>query len=173
MKHKNLTLFLLVACTLAEWHSALALDGFYVGAEVGSRFSFTGSTNITHGTAIGFGLDLGTRVNPMVDLILQSQMSSHSKDVTLFSEVISADLHIFSLNDFEVSIGAGPGFYFFKTSLSTETDFGLNGGANIDLNIDDHLRAGISGRYHGVFSPTVGGSLWSIMMRVGYFFSAG
>ncbi len=144
---------------------ALAVDGVYLGGQVGAVGLNGGATN----TAIGFGVDLGLRANPLVDVIFHFQTSSHS-GLTIYAPHLSAEIHYADVNDFDFTIGVGPGLYFFK-ALNTDTNFGLNFGTAVDFKLDEAIRLGLGARYHLVFSPAVGsGNFWSFMFRAGYFF---
>ena len=161
--------WLLSLCFLAP--TAQALDGLYLGGEVG-HVALTGQKSIDKTNTIGFAIDLGVKVNPVLDLALQFLRSSHSggaNGLTIYGQTVSADFHFFELNDFDLSFGGGPGFYFFNSGTSNSF-FGLNGGLNLDVVVDDRVRVGLGFRYHAVF----GGDsvdLWTTMMRVGYLFS--
>lgn len=150
---------------------AQAIEAFYVGGEVG-HVGLSGAAATPYSNTIGFAIDLGARVNPMLDLMFQFMRSSHSGagGLTIYGQTVSADFHFFEMNDFDLSIGGGPGFYFMNSGTSSSF-FGLNGGANIDVIVDDHVRVGLGFKYHGVFgagSP----DFWTTMMRVGYLFES-
>ena len=149
---------------------ANAVDAFYVGGQVGH----VSSPVDTKSNAIGFGIDLGVRTNPLLDLVFQAQRSSHSggTGISLTSTVVSADFHFWEFNDFEFSLGGGPGFYFIGDSASTTSNFGLHVGSNVDVVVDDSVRVGLGLRYHGVFNSGAGRSYWTAMMRIGYLFSS-
>ena len=71
MKLKSLILLGLI------WGSSLmAVDGFYLGGQIG-HVGLTGKTAPTYNNTIGFGLDLGFRSNPLLDIMFSSQYSSH------------------------------------------------------------------------------------------------
>lgn len=153
---------------------ALGIDGFYIGGQLG-HVGLTEPASRTFSNTIGIGVDLGVRTNPLLDLVLQLQRSGHSgggTGLTLVSQTLSADFHFWEFNDFEFSLGGGPGFYFFNATNS-DTNFGLHVGSNVDVVVDDHVRVGLGLRFHGVFAN--GGnasSYWTAMMRVGYLFTA-
>lgn len=159
--------------------SAQAIDGFYLGGQLG-HVGLTEPTSRTYSNTIGFGIDLGVRTNPLLDLVFSFQRSGHSgggpDGLTLYSQTVSADFHFGEFNDFEFSLGAGPGFYFFKTNAVTESKFGVNAGSQIDVLVDEHLRIGLGARYHAVFAGSDPGrtaaSYWTVMMRLGYLFSS-
>jgi len=146
---------------------ANAVDAFYLGGQIGHVSSPVDTFN----NAIGFGIDIGVRTNPLLDLVLQTQRSSHAggAGISLLSTVVSADFHFWEFNDFEFSLGGGPGFYFIN-STTTSSNFGLHVGSNVDVVVDDSLRVGLGLRYHGVFNSGAGRSYWTAMMRVGYLF---
>lgn len=152
----------------------MALDGFYLGGEIG-HVALTGKTAPTYSNTIGFGVDLGFRANPLLDIMFSSQYSSHSggaNGLSVYAETLAASFHFLEANDFDCSLGAGPGFYFFNYSGKTDTMFGLNFGPNVDVKAGDNLRLGLGLRYHVVFSKDtdIGDNIWNIMMRVGYTF---
>jgi hypothetical protein len=151
---------------------ALALDGIYLGAQVGD-VTLSGNNANLYNSAIGYGLDLGFEESSLIDLVLHGQHSNHSGgtlgDLSVTDATISGYLHIIRTGDIDVSLGLGPGFYFFSTPTLSRTNFGLNFGANGDVCLDA-FRVGIGVNYHAVFGSTVGANLWTIMMRVGYVF---
>lgn len=147
---------------------AFALDGFYLGAQVG-HVALTGTP--TFSNAIGFGLDLGVPTGSYLDVVAHIQYSSHSggPGLKLFHPTLAAQVHAFRSADFDVSAEAGPGFYFLSAGTS-ETKFGLNFGVNGDVLVEDALRLGVGWRYHSVFNTALIGDFWTVMMRVGYQF---
>ncbi len=167
---KLLGSFTLVLLAVNLSAPALAVDAFYLGGQIGHVTSPANAFS----NAIGFGVDLGVRTNPLLDLVFQIQHSSHNggAGLSLNSATVAADFHFWEFNDFEFSLGGGPGFYFMSSGTS-ETYFGLHIGSNVDVVVDDHLRVGLGLRYHGVFagSGNSNGSYWTAMMRVGYLFS--
>jgi opacity protein-like surface antigen len=169
MKLKSLIL------VLGLWASSVfALDGFYLGGEIG-HVALTGKTSPTYNNTIGFAVDLGFRANPLLDILFTSQYSSHSgggNGLSVYAETLGAHFHLLEANDFDWSVSAGPGFYFFKYLSQTDTMFGLHVGSNIDVKAGDNLKLGLGIRYHKVFrkDSDVGDNLWTIMMRVGYTF---
>ncbi|MBM4316214.1 MAG: porin family protein [Deltaproteobacteria bacterium] len=168
MKIKSLLLALL------GWTSlGFAVDGLYLGGQIG-HVALTGSA-ATYNNTIGFAADLGFRANPLLDLMFSSQYSSHpggANGLSVYTETITAQFHVLEANDFDWSLGAGPGFYFFKYSLKTDTMFGLNFGSYLDVKVGDNLKLGLGIRYHKVFRKEgdLGDNLWTLMMRVGYTF---
>ncbi len=143
-----------------------AVDGVYLGGQLGA----VGLTGARSGnSAIGFGVDLGLQANSVVDVVFHFQTSSHT-GVTIYAPTLSAEIHYAQMNDFDFTLGAGPGFYFFKGPLSTDSNFGINFGTAADLKLDEAIRLGMGVRYNVVFSPAVGTNFWSFMIRAGYFF---
>jgi len=151
---------------------ARAVEGIYVGGEVG----YTEVTGRIRGfsNAIGFGVDLGVRSNALLDVIFHLQASSHSAagDLSIYSQALSAQVHWAQVNDFDFILGAGPGFYFFKTATQTNTAFGVNALTGVDVKVDDALRVGLLWRYNLVLG-TAGDNTWQAMMKVGYWFDLG
>jgi hypothetical protein len=166
---------LLILSALAYGTIAFPLEGFYLGGQIG-HVALTGKTSFYNNT-IGFAMDLGFRTNPLLDLMFSSQYSSHSggtNGLSLYAETLGANFHVLEANDFDWSLGAGPGFYFFKYLNQTDTMFGIHTGTNIDVKAGDNVRVGIGLRYHTVFrkDSDVGDNFWTVMMRVGYQFGA-
>src|SRR5688572_21352720 len=99
-------LLLLLVVFVGLYFSALpkafaAAEGFYLGGQVG-HVGLTDGLRRSYNNAIGFGLDLGIRTNPMLDIIFSSQYSSHAGGGTglkILSETLSANLHFFQVND--------------------------------------------------------------------------
>lgn len=171
MKIKSLIIFSAFLCV-----TAFPLDGFYLGGQIG-HVALTGKTSPTYNNTIGFALDLGFRTNPLLDVLFSSQYSSHiggGNGLSLYSETLGANFHVIDVNDFDVSLGAGPGFYFFKYAAKTDTLFGIHGGSNVDVKAGDNLRIGLGLRYHTLFrkDADLGDNFWTLMMRVGYQFGA-
>lgn len=148
---------------------AMAIDGLYIGGQVG-QVLLQGNTKTFHDNAFGFGVDLGIRTQSYLDVTFQSQMSSHSGDLKIYSETIGANVH-FGGADFDFSLGMGPGAYILKSSLASNTYFGLHGAAGADILISDELRIGMQGRYHFLFDEA--DDYWTLMARIGYQFDLG
>lgn len=163
--HKIFGTLALLGMALFSAQPAHAVDGVYLGGQVGAVGLTGGSTD----TAIGLGVDLGLRANSIVDVVFHFQTSDHTGR-TIYAPHLSAEIHYADVNDFDFTIGVGPGMYFFKTPLVTDANFGLNFGTAVDLKLDDAIRLGLGARYHLVFSPSVGNNFWSFMFRAGYFF---
>ncbi len=169
MKNK---LLLVIAFLLPA--QALPLESIYVGGQLG----FVGLTQQAPAStmnALGFGIDVGFRVNPVLDVSLRSGLSSHAGPTTigLWSNTVSADFMVGHFNDIQLFLGGGPGFYQFAAA-TTETKFGLHANAIADLVLGENLRLGLGGRFHGIFDPSVATpSYWTMMMRVGFSFNTG
>lgn len=152
---------LLLTVVLGWGITGLALDGFYLGGRIG-QVELSGSDG-----SIGYGLDIGARANSYIDGIIQISSSSHGNNLTLTSIVPSAEIQLGRVNDFGFTLGLGPGFYFFKQTGISTSEFGLHGSVGGDLWMEDTLRIGVEWRYHSIFSSS---NLWHAMMRVGYLF---
>lgn len=151
-----------------------ALDGIWLGGEAG-YVALSGNAK-TYNNAIGFGLDLGLQLNPSLDLFFHLQTSSHAGGVDglrLYSQMLSARWHLMQINDFDLTVEGGPGFYFFQTAPLTDTNFGIHFGLGGDVRVDDAIRVGLGTRYNAVFGAKTGDSYWQIMMRLAYLFSLG
>lgn len=151
--------------------NAFALDGLSLGGRVGYA-GLGGGLEGSYDHGLGFGLDLGFAVNSVVDVLFQSQMSSHARsgDLKIFSETLGANMHFFQLNDFDFTAQFGPGFYFYKNALTTDTKFGLNFGVGADVIASDHLRIGLDWRYNFIFGSGPSLDYWTTMLRVTYLF---
>src|SRR5262245_8897631 len=88
---------------------AMALDGVYLGGQVGF-VGLTGDASKVFDNAIGFGADVGFRANPILDLVGSFQHSSHDKfgGLNLNSAFLSADFHVLNVNDIELTLSGGP-----------------------------------------------------------------
>lgn len=148
-----------------------AIDGLYVGGQLG-HIGLTGRVQ-NFSNALGVGADLGVRINSYLDVMGRFGYSSHSggRGLTLYHPTFSADFHFYEMNDFDLSVGLGPGFYCFKNGDTKENDFGLNFGLNADVVVDEALRLGIGYRWHSIFGANIGDHFWALTMRVGYFFA--
>jgi len=162
--------FLLAVMVVGFTKASYGVDAFYLGGDIG-YVNLTGRTAALYNHTIGFGLDFGFRTGANVDLTLGLGASSHSGSggLTLFSPTLSADIMLAEINDFEFLVGGGPGFYFFKDLVTTESKFGLNFGGvgNVVL---DNIRIGLGYRYHMIFNGTTSDNYWTLMMRFGYLF---
>lgn len=168
---KRFSLFsclLLIAASLSA--PCRAVDSIYIGGQVG-LVALSGDVATHFNNNIGFGGDLGFRTNSLIDLNLSFQTSSHS-GLNLYALPISADVHVGQLYDLDFTLGAGPGFYFWKPgTATTDTKFGLNFGGAVDLIVADHIKVGMGARYHAIFGGTqTAGSYATVMMRLGYMF---
>lgn len=152
---------------------AYALEGLSIGGHVG-HVALTSDLNRTYNQTIGFGVDLGLTVNSYVDVLFQSQFSSHSggrDGLKIFSETLGANTHLFQLNDFDFTAQFGPGFYFYNQNSVSDSKFGLHFGVGADVLAGDHLRVGLDWRYHVVFSSGLSLNYWTTMMRLSYVFT--
>jgi hypothetical protein len=173
MKKLLFSLMLGLGVLMGAARPAMAVDGVYLGGELGF-VGLTDNIGRTNNNGLGFGFNLGLRANPLLDIMAGFQRSTHSGqlagvgDLTLYSTTLSAAFHFLQVDDFDLSLMGGPGFYFFNTAAGNATKFGLHGGLAGDVVIEDALRVGIAWKYHGVFGTTTGGgSYWTVMMRVG------
>jgi len=168
--------FWLLGGALLVSSPAKGIEGISVGGQVGF-VSLTDPPDVLYNNALGFGVDIGFRTNALVDLIFSFQRSSHGGSfpglgsMTLYGQSVSADFHVGRAYDFDFTLGAGPGFYFFSSTLRTDTKFGINFGGAVDLLVDDHFKVGVGTRYYAIFGSTAtSGSFWNVMMRFGYLF---
>ncbi len=137
---------------------AFALDGLYLGAQIGHVGNF-GASN-----TIGFGGDIGFPTGAYLDVVAHIQYSSHS-GTSLFHPTFDAAFHILKTADFDLTGEVGPGFYFSGGT----TKFGLNFGANGDVIVQDNIHLGLGFREHILFNSG-GTDFYTVMMRVGYSF---
>jgi len=165
---QNLKLFgLLALICFGMAKPAKAVDGFYLGGVLGAA----GLTNTASSdTKLGFGVDLGLRANSSVDVMFHFQTSSHT-GATLYMPYLTAEMHWLEVNDFDFTLGVGPGLYFAKSPLATSTNFGINFGTAADLKVDDAIRLGLGFRYHVVIDSG-SANIWSFLFRFGYFFGS-
>lgn len=143
------------------------LNGMNLGIELG-HVGVTGKA-ATYGNAIGCSAGIGLYTNSFLSITTRFGYSSHTQNFTIMHPSISADFHFYQIDDFDFMIGAGPGFYFFGKGNDSNTNFGVNFGAAMDVCIE-MLRLGIGWRWHNIFDPKIGDNFWSITMRVSYFF---
>lgn len=150
--------------------SAEAADGFLLGIQGGQVAGPTLSNGTSYTGGLGYGLTAGMVVNPVLNVALSVDHSNHSliASLDLTSASVSADYHFLQVNDFDFSIGAGPGFYFFTVAPLSQNNFGLHGSAAIDVLLSNRFRLGVVGKYHYVFSSTIGGPYWTALMRFTY-----
>ena len=164
-------LVLFAVCLFLE-PQALAIEAWIAGGQLGASGVQTGTGLPSFGGGIGFGVDLGLKNNPAVDVTLSIQRAADSGGVGLTSGLVTADLHILEYNDFEISFGAGPGLYMFGQTSGTQTNFGLQLGPNVDVIIHESIRIGIAAREHFLFTTAGVGGLWGFTMRVAYLFGS-
>jgi len=154
--------------------AAQAVDGIYFGGELGHT-SLGGAIGRSYTNAIGLAADVGFRVNPLIDLTMRAHYSSHGTGTTmnLLGTTATAEIHFLDWNDFEVSAGAGPGFYFFQQT-TTESKFGLNFTLQADLLATSAFRVGLGWRGNWILGDAVSsGSFWFMGLRLGYYFELG
>lgn len=163
MKKRIKILLLVVMVTSVTSH---AIDGVYLGGRLG-QFGLTGTNKTLHGSAIGYGIDLGIRSNAFMDAMIQYSSSSH-RALNLSSLLFTAELGLGDASEFGFSLGIGPGFYFFDRIGVKNTYFGIHGSLAGDMYLSDALKAGMVFRWNGVFNP--GDNYLSLMLRVGYLF---
>lgn len=158
-----------------------ALEGLYLGVQ-GGQVQLLGNTKDLHDNAIGFGVDLGLRTQSYLDVMFQSQMSSHTgytttakttkgTDLKIYSQTLGANVH-FGSSDFDFTLGGGPGVYFINSATSN-TYFGLHLAGGADVVVSDEIRVGLQARYHFLFKQELKDDYWSIMARIGYQFELG
>ena len=150
--------------------SRASIDGVSLNLTLGQVTLIGDSATTRYSNAIGFGLDAGIVVNPMLDVLVSITKSSHSGDLSILNPRMSANFRVAHFYDVDLTVGGGPGLYSFSSSGSTETNFGLQFGTALDVVIEDSVRFGVGARYHSVFSPSLGASFWTVMMHVGYVF---
>ena len=151
----------------------MALDGVYLGAQVG-QVGLTGPSQNASGNALGFGVDLGFKTGALWDLTFSSQMSSHTggtQSLKLYSQTLGVGFHV-EVAEVDLSAGLGPGFYTFSRGTSN-TYFGIHWDAAGDVVLSDNLRTGLGFRYHSLFGESGADDYWSVMMRLGYIFEIG
>lgn len=178
MQKKISRIALWVGLVFSTWAAtpARAVDGVYLGGHFG-QVVLGGGASTTFRNAVGFGGDVGVRVNPVLDVILRGQVSNHPVQLTgtnlsLAAVTLSPEFRFLEISDFEVSAGIGPGFYFFNSSTSANL-FGVQGGVNGDVAING-LRLGLGWRYHAVLGTGPReGSYWTLMARVGLVLEVG
>lgn len=166
---KRIKLLFVVWCTIAL--RVAGAEGPYLGGQLGF-VGLSGNLKPTFSNHLGFSGDLGVRTSSLMDLVFRFHYSSHDGGggLQLMSPSLSADLHVGRWMDFDFTLGAGPGFYFFKTA-QTESKFGVHAGAAVDVLVDERLGVGLGTRWNGIFGATsTSDSFWTVMMRVGYWF---
>ncbi|MFM8269509.1 MAG: outer membrane beta-barrel protein [Pseudomonadota bacterium] len=158
-----------------------AIEGLYLGLQAG-QVQLAGSAKELNDNAIGFGLDLGIKTQSYLDVMFQSQISSHTGYTTaskttpgtnlkIYSQTLGANFH-FGNPDFDFSLGGGPGLYFVN-SVNSNSYFGLHIAGGADVLVSDEIRLGLQARYHFLFQPQKRDDYWSIMARAGYQFNLG
>lgn len=152
-------------------NQARAVEGIYLGAQVG-HVSLTGNTGAAFSNALGFGVDLSFEASHLFNVTTRFQYSTHSGSggLDLYHPSLSVDFFLARYAEFLVTLGGGPGFYFFNTAAGNESNFGLNVGLEGDVILNESVRVGLGWRYHGVLGGTVGDNFFTIMMRIGFQF---
>ena len=174
---KNMKKFILLL-SLVSIVPVFAIDGLYLGVQ-GGQVQLLGNTKDLHDNAIGFGVDIGIRTQSYLDVMFQSQMSTHTgytsvakitkaTDLKIYSQTLGANIH-FGTSDFDFTLGGGPGVYFINSGTSN-TYFGLHVAGGADVVVSDQLRLGLQARYHFLFKQELKDDYWSIMARIGYQF---
>lgn len=166
----------LMAIVLLAVSPLFAIEGLYFGAQAG-QVQLRGETQTFHDNAIGFGIDIGIRTQSYLDVMFQSQLSTHdgytsaskttkSNSLKIYSQTLAANVH-FGNTDFDFTLGGGPGAYIMSAQ-QTNTYFGLHLDGGSDIIISDQFRVGLQGRYHFLFKQELRDDYWSIMARIGY-----
>ncbi len=162
---------LILALALLLPSAAFPLESIYVGGQFGQVF-LTGNASTAHTNALGYGLDLGFRTNPILDVVIRTQLSTHAgtTSLTLWANTLSADFLVTNFYDVELFMGAGPGFYQFASTPTTAL-FGLHAETYGDLMVSDSFKVGLGFRYHLVFNAGAQeGNFFTVMMRTGFTF---
>ncbi len=149
------------------YFNSFAINGLNLGVELG-HVGLTGKA-ATYGNALGFSAEIGLFASSFWAITSRFGYSSHSQNFTMMHPSFSADLHFYQIDDFDFSIGVGPGFYFFSRGNDSKTNFGINFGALAQVCLDS-LQLGIGWRWHNIFDPQIGDNFWTVAMRVGYLF---
>ena len=152
----TIVLFVLVA------RPAQALEGFYLGDQVGHAAYGSSSS-------LGFGVDLGFKTTSPVDLVI-SYFRVSDRGLGINMPTLSGEFHVGHAYDFDFTIGAGPGFYNYSSTIISETKFGLQFGGAVDFLVDEHFRVGLGTRYHMPFGNGYS-NIWTVTMRAGYLFN--
>lgn len=171
----------LLVSLLVFSYPIFAIEGLYLGIQAG-QVQLLGNTKELHDNTIGFGVDLGIRTQSYLDVIFQSQVSSHTgytssakttkgTDLKIYSQTLGANIH-FGTADFDFTFGGGAGAYITKAATSN-TYFGLNLSGGADVVVSDQIRLGLQGRYHFLFKQELQDDYWSVMARIGYQFELG
>lgn len=151
---------------------AQALDGFYLGAEVGAVGPLGSSAG--YNSAFGGGIDLGFFANPIVELRLRGLYASMggtapAPSVRLLAGTLSGEFHVLDISDIELVLGAGPGFYSFDNGTG-ESLFGIQGGLELVMKLDEGIRIGFGFRLHAPLSAKIGSTLFTALVGIGYQF---
>lgn len=169
---------LLLSLLIISISPIYAIEGLYLGVQ-GGQVQLLGTTKDLHDNAIGFGVDIGLRTQSYLDVMFQSQMSTHTgytsstkitkgTDLKIYSQTLGANFH-FGTTDFDFTLGGGPGVYFINSGTSN-TYFGLHVAGGADVAVSDEIRVGLQARYHFLFKQELKDDYWSIMARIGYQF---
>ncbi len=144
-----------------------AIEGVVLQANLGHVTLVGGNVTERYASALGFGFEAGIRANPLLDVQFGLRRSSHS-GLSILNPTMSAEFRVSQFYDIEMTAGAGPGFYVFDNGTESDSKFGIQFGGAVDVVVEEVLKFGIGVRYHSVFSPVVGASHWSVLMRIGY-----
>lgn len=172
MKRLALIVVSLVTLGLGTAREARALDGTYLGVQVGAVGPL-GST-AAYNSSFGGGLEVGFFANPIVELRLRGLYANMGgaaggPSVRLLAGTVSGEFHLIDISDIELVLGAGPGFYNFNNGAS-ESVFGLQGGLELVMKLDEGVRIGFGFRVHAPISATVGSTLFTALVSLGYQF---
>jgi hypothetical protein len=149
-----------------------AVESVYVGAQVGATGPLDSDANFNN--AFGGGLEVGFYANPIVELRVRGFYvnmagTAPAPSVRLLAGTLSAEFHLLEVSDIEFLFGGGPGFYHFNNGTS-ESVFGLQGGVEANLKLDEGVRFGFGLRVHAPLSANIGSTLFSALVSVGYQF---
>jgi hypothetical protein len=172
MKRFPWLLLCLAALGLGTAPRAEAVESVYVGAQVGATGPLGSGANFN--SAFGGGLEVGFYANPIVELRVRGFYANMAgtapaPSVRLLAGTLSAEFHLLEVSDIEFLFGGGPGFYNFDNGTS-ESVFGLQGGVEAVLKLDEGGRIGFGFRVHAPLSATIGSTLFSALVSLGYQF---
>jgi hypothetical protein len=162
--------WLFIFCALLPSTDARALSSLYVGGIVGVE-GYLGNSIDSPADGFAYGANLGLRVTKNFELLGTLVTSNHNtasqNNLKLAYPMLSLQVHPFELAELDFSFGVGGGYFLQTENGNTDGKFGVEVNTTIDYVMQKVFLIGLEGRVNRVFSPAIGGSFYSVILRVG------
>jgi len=123
-------------------------------------------------------VDYGLKTLPPLELSFQFSVSpdvsgsvSTGDDLTIYSQIISAEFLLGRFHNIGFTFGIGPGIYLFDEGKTKLGRFSLHMGFGTALWLRKVIRLGVDARIHRILSGRLTrDNFWTVMARLGYLF---